>query len=247
MSRKITRNTHAKRAAEGKQVTRHLMRNSDVNCMSQLGLELFTIRNFLTPGECGQLTAFIDQDCEPSGLYTTSTEEGIRTSDTRLFKKNQCLAPEIDARIAALMGLDARKGEPWQGQRYKKGQQFKIHHDAFETDTWYWQDARPKGGQTTWTVMIYLNEPEGGGETHFPEAMLSIKPATGMLAIWNNLDLEGEINKAAFHEGCPVTAGRKYIMTKWFREFFWIENRPGYGNAAGVGTEYTAAKVRAFI
>jgi prolyl 4-hydroxylase len=225
MSGTALRSTLMRRASEGKQVTHRLSRNPDISPAGQFGLDLFTMRNFLSASECAELVAFIDANCAPSGVYTTSTDDDIRSSDTRFFKKDESLAPRIDARISVLTGLDPRKGETWQGQRYGEGQHFKVHHDAFDTDTWYWHEARPKGGQSTWTVMIYLNEPEAGGETHFPEAAVSITPETGMLVLWNNLDARGEINQAALHEGCQIIAGRKYIMTKWFREFFWIENR----------------------
>jgi prolyl 4-hydroxylase len=236
MSITTSRNVLAKRAAEAKQVTRRLMKQSDIHCLSQLGLEMFTLRNFLTPAECADLMAFIDADCTRPAVNTTSSDPDIRTAETRFFEADDPLVSEIDARIIALLGLDPRKGEIWQGHRYQQGQHFKIHHDAYETDTWYWQEARPKGGQTTWTVTMYLNEPDGGGETYFPDAALSIKPEAGMIAIWNNLDRSGEVNPVGLHEGRPVTAGTKYIVNKFFREFFWIGNRK---DASG---RYGAAK-----
>ena len=68
------------------------------------------------------------------------------------------------------MGVDKRCGETLQGQRYAVGQQFKPHHDFFHTEQSYWQKEKPRGGQRSWTGMIYLNEPERGGETNFPNA-----------------------------------------------------------------------------
>jgi prolyl 4-hydroxylase len=218
------RNAYAKRAAEGRHVSRRLMKHSGITCMSQLGLELFTLRNFLAPAECADLIAFIDADCARPAVNTTTDDPDVRTAETRFFQNDHPLVPEIDARIIALLGLDPRKGEIWQGHRYNPGQHFKIHHDAYETDTWFWQHARPHGGQTTWTVTMYLNEPESGGETHFPDAAVSVKPETGMLAIWNNLDQNGDVNLAALHEGSPVHAGKKYIVNKFFREHFWSGN-----------------------
>jgi prolyl 4-hydroxylase len=35
------------------------------------------------------------------------------------------------------------------------------------------------------------------------------------------MDELGAPNDLTLHEGCPVTTGTKYIVTKWFRERFW--------------------------
>ena len=72
--------------------------------------------------------------------------------------------------------------------------------------------------------MIYLNEPEEGGETTFTNVkisednQLSIKPSLGQAVTWNNLYINGEINSYSMHQGCPVKKGEKTIITKWFRE-----------------------------
>ena len=44
----------------------------------------------------------------------------------------------------------------------------------------------------------------------------------GNLLVWNNLDAIGEPNHYSLHQGMPVTAGGKYIITKWHRERPWI-------------------------
>jgi prolyl 4-hydroxylase len=66
--------------------------------------------------------------------------------------------------------------------------------------------------------MIYLNEPAGGGATRFKYLNLSIAPTAGRILIWNNLALDGSPNPWTMHAGEPVTAGGKYILTKWYRE-----------------------------
>jgi prolyl 4-hydroxylase len=35
------------------------------------------------------------------------------------------------------------------------------------------------------------------------------------------MDAIGQPNTFAMHQGCPVTAGTKYIITKWYRERPW--------------------------
>jgi prolyl 4-hydroxylase len=52
----------------------------------------------------------------------------------------------------------------------------------------------------------------------FPEAGVRMKPRTGNLLAWCNLELDGSVNAASLHCGEPVERGVKYIATKWFRE-----------------------------
>jgi prolyl 4-hydroxylase len=119
------------------------------------------------------------------------------------------------------MGMKPRQGETLQGQRYTVGAQFKAHHDFFHVSEPYWQTEKVRGGQRSWTAMIYLDEPEGGGETWFSAAGLKVLPLKAMLLAWNNMDKRGAPNPNALHQGMPVAAGQKNVVTKWFRERFW--------------------------
>ena len=65
--------------------------------------------------------------------------------------------------------------------------------------------------------MVYLHEPEGGGETQFPELGVKVEPRLGRAVLWNNLHASGEGNYATQHRSLPVTRGTKTIITKWFR------------------------------
>ena len=127
----------------------------------------------------------------------------------------------VEAKINRLTGIEPTHGETIQGQRYAVGQQFKPHHDFFYTNQPYWPEMEKQGGQRTWTAMIFLNEPEAGGQTFFPNAKVRVTPRTGNLLLWNNLDQYGEPNTFSLHTGCPVEAGIKYVITKWYRERPW--------------------------
>jgi prolyl 4-hydroxylase len=50
---------------------------------------------------------------------------------------------------------------------------------------------------------------------------VKIAPKRGNLLAWNNLDPLGEPNEQSLHQGLPVEAGLKYIITKWYRERPW--------------------------
>ncbi len=219
----MIKDPHANRklADIGKQVRRHLSRHPAVRAVGQGGLELFMVDHFASPVECAELIARIDENARPSTLYSVDGDGGFRTSYSCDLNPRDATVLALEARICALTHIDARHGETLQGQRYAPGQQFKPHHDYFPYEVDYWQAERLNGGQRSWTAMIYLNQPEGGGDTNFPTAGLCIAPRAGTLLLWNNMIETGSPNPASLHEGCPVEAGTKYIVTKWFRERFW--------------------------
>ena len=176
---------------------------------------------FLADHECRQLISLIEQDRKPSSLFSVHPDPDFRTSETcNLDRRNEPVA-EIEKRITDLLGLEFLHGEPLQGQRYEKGQQFKPHHDYLRPDLPYWERQKELGGQRTWTAMAYLNVPTDGGATYFPEIDLLIRPRTGSLIVWNNLNSDGNPNPATLHQGMPVKDGVKFIVTKWFREYRW--------------------------
>jgi prolyl 4-hydroxylase len=192
-------------------------------------LDIYVVRDFLSTGECQGLIEQIDEDRIPSGLLAPTDDPEFRTSESCNLDPYDPLVAEIDTRIAELLGLERAKSETIQGQRYAVGQQFKLHHDFFHRGEIYWDAMQRSGGQRTWTAMVFLNAPEGGGQTAFPNAGVTIQPRAGNLLAWNNLKDDGEPNFYSMHQGCPVTGGLKYIITKWFRERAWVETEvPAY-------------------
>ena len=185
------------------------------------GLEIFIARSFLSEKECAGLIDRIDRDLKPSGLLADSPDPEFRTSQTCELSPADPLVDFVDNKIAAFMGMDPAFAETLQGQRYAIGQQFKPHHDFFYTDQPYWPAQEKSGGQRTWTAMAFLNNVEAGGQTFFERAGVRITPKAGNLLMWNNLDLAGEPNMYSLHQGMPVEAGVKYIVTKWFRGRKW--------------------------
>ena len=185
-------------------------------------LDIFVVRDVLTARQCAELIARIDRGCEPSTVLGRTGDPDYRTSQSCNLDRADPLVVGVEAKLHDLLGISAPLGEAIQGQRYATGQQFKPHYDFFFTDEEYWPAMYACGGQRTWTAMAFLNEPESGGETNFPEAGIKITPRTGNLLVWNNLNADGEPNSYSIHQGMPVTAGSKYIITKWHRERPWI-------------------------
>ena len=180
-------------------------------------IELYTAPDFLSPAECAELVAVIGKSLRPSTMTgQVGGDTRYRTSRTCDLIGKDPATVALDASVNAAMGIDPAFAEPAQGQWYDVGQEFKPHNDFFRQ---YELDAQSTQawGQRTWTFMIYLNEPEGGGGTRFVDLGLTIEPRLGMALFWNNLTSTGEGNYFTRHQGLPVTAGKKVIITKWFR------------------------------
>ncbi len=205
----------------GAAVTRKLMATPGVHKLPTRHLEMFLMRDFLDEADCARLIALIDADRVPSGILADHPDPQFRTSESCNLRRDNPFVQAIEDRITAVMGIDPRYGETIQGQRYDVSQQFKAHHDFFYQDQGYWEQEKVKGGQRTWTAMIFLNEPEAGGKTYFPKAGARIAPRRGNLLIWNNLDPRGLPNMNSLHEGMAVESGLKYVITKWYRERPW--------------------------
>ncbi len=216
----IARETSALRAQIGREVAARLS-TAGVSQAAGHNLTLWYLEDFLDPADCAFLIAEIERGRQPSILLSDDAAQNFRTSESGNLNRWDELVRGIDRRICALMNLDERHGETLQGQRYGPGQYFRTHHDFFHTDQAYWPAQAAAGGQRTWTAMIFLNQPEAGGETGFDSAGLMVPPKPGMLLMWDNMDATGAPNLYAAHEGRDVTAGVKYIVTKWFREGRW--------------------------
>ena len=205
----------------GKQVRERLAADPGVYRIDTDKAELFAVGDFLSMAECQRLCTMVDLHARPSSLHEIGYDTGFRTSYSGDLDPCDSFVMGISRRVDDLMGLPPLTGEPIQGQRYLPGQQFKPHNDWFYTSEKYWQLERKRGGQRSWTTMVFLNSVEEGGETHFTEIGIKIEPKPGVLLIWNNAKTDGTPNLDTMHAGMPVIKGVKYIFTKWYRSREW--------------------------
>ena len=140
----------------------------------------------------------INGSLQPSTVTRGASD--YRTSRTCHLRQNHPeLAERLDERFAALLGVDSGLSEPIQGQRYDPGEYFKEHTDWFAPGTKEFTEHTACGGQRTWTVMIYLNAVERGGETCFKRLGRCFTPVPGFGLAWNNLQADGTPNPFTLH------------------------------------------------
>jgi prolyl 4-hydroxylase len=140
-----------------------------------------------------------------------------RTSNGMFFSRGESdLIRRIEARIARLVHWPVENGEGMQVLHYGVGAEYKPHFDYFDPAEPGTPTILKRGGQRLGTLVIYLNEPERGGGTTFPDVGLEVAPQRGH-AVFFNYD-KPHPSTRTLHGGAPVLAGEKWVATKWLRE-----------------------------
>ena len=139
-----------------------------------------------------------------------------RTSSGMAFARGEnALCARIEARIARLLDWPVDHGEALQVLNYGPGAQYKPHHDYFDPAMPGTDRLLRRGGQRVATVVMYLNTPERGGATVFPESHFEVAAIKGN-AVFFSYDRPHAMT-CTLHGGAPVLAGEKWIVTKWLR------------------------------
>lgn len=193
----------------------------DVQVLHDDKLLLFGVADFFSKEECERVMEMIDRTARPSPVFNVDYGKGARTSYSGDLNADDPFVRSLHRRMDDLLGVEERWGETMQGQRYAVGQEFKAHHDWFDTRQPYFKGEVAMGGQRAWTLMVYLNDVEAGGATEFPKVQIAIPPQQGTLVIWANADTNGKVNMDTLHAGTPVVAGTKYVVTRWYRARPW--------------------------
>jgi prolyl 4-hydroxylase len=177
--------------------------------------------DFLGKSECDRLVEMARPRMQRSLTTDVNTGESklddIRTSRGMFFRRGETpLVANIEARIARLVAWPVDHGEDLQVLHYRPGDRYEPHHDYFEPEASGTASVLARGGQRVATLLMYLREPERGGETTFPELGLRFSPKRGS-ALFFSYERPHPSTKT-LHGGAPVLAGEKWVATKWLRE-----------------------------
>ena len=182
---------------------------------------LVVFGGLLSDDECDALVAAAAPRTERSETVVIETGgnevNASRTSEGMFFGRGETpLCQRIEARIAALLHWPLVNGEGLQVLRYRPGAEYKAHHDYFDPAQPGMAPVLARGGQRVATLVIYLNTPEQGGGTTFPDVALEVAPIKGN-AVFFSYDRPHAVTRT-LHAGAPVLAGEKWVATKWLRE-----------------------------
>jgi prolyl 4-hydroxylase len=177
--------------------------------------------NLLSDDECDALRALASARLARSETVADSSEgsevNAARTSDGMFFERGEsALIQKVEARLAALLDWPVNHGEGLQVLRYRPGAEYLPHFDYFDPLHAATPGILKRGGQRVATLVMYLNTPEAGGATTFPDVRLEVSPIKGN-AVFFSYDRPHPMTHT-LHGGAPVKAGEKWVATKWLRE-----------------------------
>jgi prolyl 4-hydroxylase len=179
--------------------------------------------NLLSDEECEALVELSRGKLQRSSVVNAETGHydihPHRTSSGTHFARGENeLVSRIEQRIAELVQCPVERGEPIQVLHYQPGGEYRPHYDYFDPANKGNEAVLAHGGQRIATLIMYLNDVEAGGSTVFPEIGLDVLPRRGHAVYFAYCAEDGRLDARTLHGGSPVTAGAKWIATKWFRQ-----------------------------
>ena len=207
------------------EAVQHVVDLGDIKAIKRMTLTSMAATlydNFLTDEECEHIKAVAQPYMRRSavvGKNFSNVETRIRSSAGTFFDRGQdAIISRIEERVARLTNIPLNHGEGLQILHYDFAQEYQPHFDFFEPQTEEEARMLQESGNRVETLIFYLNEPEEGGATYFPQLKLSIHPKKGSVIRFGYLGSDGVPDRRSEHAGLPIVKGEKWIMTKWLRE-----------------------------
>jgi len=184
---------------------------------------LAVLADVISPDECRKLIELARPRLKPSTIVDVQTGQDVvtdyRTSYGMFFRleENPFIA-RLDRRIAELMNLPLENGEGLQILHYPAGAGSAPHFDFLQPSNAANQASIARSGQRVSTLVTYLNEVEGGGETFFPAAGWSVTPQRGNAVYFEYCNSRSQVDQRSLHSSRPVLRGEKWVASKWTRQ-----------------------------
>lgn len=184
---------------------------------------LAVLGNVLDADECAQLIALARGRLAPSTLVDVASGADVvserRQSFGMFFRPGEnALVARLDRRFAALFNLPVENAEGLQVLHYPRGGGSAPHFDFLLPAHPANQASLARSGQRVATLVAYLNDVEGGGETMFPRLGWAVMPRRGQAVAFESCNRLGQPDAESLHASATVTAGEKWVVTCWMRE-----------------------------
>ena len=192
--------------------------------MTVLMPRVIVMDDFLSGTECDQLVELARPKMVRSDVVEPvtgmSVANDVRTSTGMFFEVGQKdphgLVDRIERRIATLLHWPVSHGEGMQVLNYSVNAQYKPHHDYFDPLDPGSSYQLGFAGQRVGTLLMYLNTPECGGGTAFPEGGIEVQAKKGRAVFFSYCMPSAQFR--SLHAGMPVIEGEKWVATKWLRQ-----------------------------
>lgn len=188
------------------------------------------IYDVLTPLECDEVIKLAQvKGMEQSmvwGYATNQLDTSHRKSkQTWLKDEDGAVVVKMSTAAADLTKFPKEHQETLQVAMYEPNGKFNEHYDAcVDPDPKSCEIMNHGSGERRATLLVYLNDDFGGGETEFVDMGVKIKPEKGKGILFWDTDDDEKIIPESKHRGNPVLNGHKWICTKWVHQRVWQDN-----------------------
>lgn len=171
------------------------------------------IDGLLTPDECTFLVELAMPRMKRATIFHEGlgrfVEDPVRRSQKAGFPivSEWPFVRAINLRIAAATETEVSCGEPLQVLRYEPGEEYRSHVDTLAG----------MDNPRVLTALVWLNQGYSGGETRFEQLDIAESGQTGDCILFANVGANGDVDPRMRHAGAPVTAGTKYLASRWIR------------------------------
>ncbi|GBG00386.1 prolyl 4-hydroxylase-like [Raphidocelis subcapitata] len=203
----------------------------------------FLYKKFLSDEECEHIKDLARPLLTASDVVNTETgvfeaSETRTSTGTFLEAGHDEVVRRIEKRVAQVTMTPVENQENMQVLRYANGQKYEPHFDYFLDPL---NAAPTNGGQRLLTALMFLHEPEEGGETVFPDSEtqtpreglspcvkrgLANVPKRGDLLMFYALTPDGLEDPTSLHGSCPTLKGEKWSATIWIHVGRFQERGP---------------------
>ena len=181
-------------------------------------------RRFISTADAQTLISLCEPRLLPSTYgvdrtrHTAASTQPQRVSGTCRCNWNRCAespaARRLLQRVAAVTNAPELNSEALQLVHYSEGGFFRSHLDTAT------KPHTPQGARL-YTVLVYLQTPEGGGATEFVDLGIRVEPSDGIAVAFSSLsDAEPTVPELrSHHEAQLVTRGVKWVANIWVHQY----------------------------
>ena len=178
----------------------------------------FVLEQFLTRSHAKQIIDYSKDKLVDSEVIG-GKHKNIRNSQQHWIPKDNLLVKPLFDKVSKMFNIPFENAEDLQVVRYRPNQYYNEHHDSCCDNNEKCVEFFNRGGQRIITVLIYLNNEFGDGNTYFKNLNLKFKPPTGDAIVFFPLaQNSNKCHPLSLHAGLPVTSGEKWVANLWFRE-----------------------------
>ena len=180
------------------------------------------ISNVLEEWECNQLISYAKTRLVKSKVIDTDSYGKEKIDIGRTNSHFEFVEPldievkgirqYIQTRISEVLNIPIENQETPGILHYDIGEEYQAHWDYFDKNTKWWDYVQDTGGQRLYSVLIYLNNVDEGGETEYPLLKLKVKPELGTMLIHKNIEDDGTPIESSFHAGLPPVSNEKWAL-----------------------------------